>query len=81
MCSTPLADVMGALVRGNPPYRLICGGGAGYRITSVACSPDQTAVVLTTGAFAGKQEAPQETLRTTSFPAHHIKACQAGCRI
>ena len=41
----------------------------------MACSPDQTAVVLTTGAFAGKQEAPQETLRTTNFPAHHIKAC------
>ena len=41
----------------------------------MASSPDQTAVVLTTGAFAGKQEAPQETLRTTTFPAHHIKAC------
>ena len=47
---------------------------AGHRITVVACSPDQTAVALTQGAaFANREECPQETLRTSGFPARHIK--------
>ena len=55
---------------------------AGYRITVAAASPDQTAITLTQGAaFANRFESPQETLRTSSFPARHIKVRDAhgGC--
>ena len=40
----------------------------------MACSADQTAIALTQGAaFSNRQETPQETLRTSGFPARHIK--------
>ncbi|KAK9804096.1 hypothetical protein WJX73_007044 [Symbiochloris irregularis] len=44
----------------------------GYRITSVGASPDQIAVVMSL-APGYAAEAPQETLRTSTFPATHIK--------
>jgi hypothetical protein len=44
----------------------------GYRITSTAATPDQTAFILSTPKKKPLDET-QETLRTSAFPSNHVK--------
>lgn len=44
----------------------------GYRITSVAATPDQAAFVLSVPRRKPLDET-QETLRTSAFPSTHVK--------
>ena len=51
---------------------------AGFRITAVGATPDQTAVVLSAPRRAADAHEVQETLRTSAFPGEHVKAKWAG---
>lgn len=71
-CSDPRADGFVRLLRAECACL-----HAGFRITSVGSSPDQIAVVMSL-APGYAAEAPQETLRTSNFPANHIKVSLAA---
>ncbi|KAK6941531.1 Protein kinase domain, partial [Dillenia turbinata] len=51
---------------------------SGYRITSAAATPDQAAFILSIPKNKRRlQDVTQETLRTSSFPATHVKVNMA----
>ena len=49
----------------------------GYRITCCAATEDQSAFILSIPRRPPVDEV-QETLRTSSFPCHHVKVRAAG---
>ena len=51
---------------------------AGYRITCCAATEDQSAFILSIPRRPPVDEV-QETLRTSSFPCHHVKV-RAACK-
>ena len=46
---------------------------AGYRVTCVGGSEDQTVVVMSLEKGGGGMDSTQETLRTSEFPVKHVK--------
>ena len=50
---------------------------AGYRITCCAATEDQSAFILSIPRRPPVDEV-QETLRTSSFPCHHVKVSAAA---
>jgi hypothetical protein len=45
----------------------------GYRVTAIGATADQAAFVLSLPRRPGDVEETQETLRTSTFPAEHVK--------